>query len=300
MPGIFYRPISRKRFLTQSLKAAAACVVVARLTPFDTRAVDESLHLALLSDTHVAADPKAENRKFLPAENLRLTVSQVLEARPQAIIHDGDLARATGELDDYEAVKKLLTPLAEQWPVYMGMGNHDNRDNFHKVFAPNSEVSQKITDKHVLVIDWPALRIVLLDSLLYVNKTPGFLGKAQRDWLDAFLARSDSRPTVLFVHHTLGDNDGELLDAPAFLQMVRPYRKVKAIFYGHSHQYAYAQDHGIHLVNLPAVGYNFVDHEPVGWVDGRFSAQGVDLTLKAFGGNRAQDGKTVSLVWRST
>ena len=300
MPGIFYQPLSRRKFLNRSAKGLAACAVA---TEFASRAQEKtgsngSLHLALISDTHVAADPKAENRKFVPWENLKLVVSQVAEAHPEAVIHDGDLARATGELEDYEAVKKLLTPLAEQFPVYMEMGNHDNRENFLKTFTSVPGAAQKVTDKHVLVFERPMVRVILLDSLLYVNKVAGFLGKAQREWLDHYLASTDSRPTVLFVHHTLGDNDGELLDAEALFRIVRPYRKVKAIFYGHSHQYAYAQDHGIHLVNLPAVGYNFVDKEPVGWVDAWFSPKGVDLTLKAFGGNRSKDGQTTSLTWR--
>jgi 3',5'-cyclic-AMP phosphodiesterase len=301
MPGIFYRPVSRRSFLGQSGKAFAACALAGRFSMAADPAAGPtgSVHLALLSDTHVAADPKAENRKFLPWDNLKLAVSQAGQAHPEGVILNGDAARLTGELDDYESVKKLLTPLAEQSPVYISMGNHDNRENFHKVFPVNSETDQKVAEKNVLVFERPVLRVVVLDSLLYVNKTAGFLGKAQRTWLDNFLAKCDTRPTILFVHHTLGDNDGELLDAEALFRIVSPYQKVKAIFYGHSHQYAYAQHGGIHLVNLPAVGYNFADKEPVGWMDARFSSEGVELTLKAFGGNREKDGETKSLTWRS-
>ncbi len=104
---------------------------------------------------------------------------------------------------------------------------------------------------------------------------------------------------MLFVHHTLGDGDGELLDVQRLFELVRPQRKVKAIFYGHSHKYAFSQEEGIHLINIPAVGYNFSDEEPVGWVDAFFTPQGADLKLNAFGGNRAGDGKTKSLTWRS-
>jgi 3',5'-cyclic AMP phosphodiesterase CpdA len=132
-----------------------------------------------------------------------------------------------------------------------------------------------------------------------VNQVAGLLGKAQREWLDRYLAAADPRPTVLFVHHTLGDGDGELLDADALFRIVRPYAKVKAIFYGHSHQYSFREERGIHLVNLPAVGYNFNDKEPVGWVDASFSPKGVELTLRAFAGNREQDGATTSLAWRN-
>jgi 3',5'-cyclic-AMP phosphodiesterase len=300
MPGYFYHPIRRREFLSHSAKALAAGVLTYGLAKSAAKAADggDSLHLALLSDTHVAADPKNEYRKFLPAENLKLVVSQALEVRPEAVFLDGDAARLTGELEDYQAVKALLAPLAEQCPVYIGLGNHDNRENFLKVFSPPSGTAQKIAEKHVLVVEQSFLRIILLDSLLFPNKVPGLLGKAQRDWLDKYLAGADGRPTVLFVHHTLGDGDGELLDVEALYRIVQPYSKVKAIFYGHSHEYSYKQHQGIHLINLPAIGYNFTDKEPVGWVDGKFTAEGVELTLRAFGGNRQQDGKTTSLHWR--
>ena len=302
MPGIFHRPLNRREFLARSAKGLAAGALASGYFAIGTTAADSdsSLHMALFSDTHAAADPKSENRKFIPTENLKLVVAQIREARPQAALLNGDLARLTGELEDYRAVEGLLAPLAEQCPIYFSMGNHDNRENCLKVFHPPAVLAQKIAEKHVMVVEQPLLRLVILDSLLFVNKVQGLLGKAQRDWLDKFLAKSDARPTLLFVHHTLGDNDGELLDAEALFRIVRPYAKVKAIFYGHSHEYSFRQDHGIHLVNLPAVGYNFSDKEPVGWVNARFSAQGAELTLRAFGGNRAQDGRTTALNWRNS
>lgn len=300
MPGLFYRPLGRREFLRLSSRTVlGSALALSTLTPRTLQADSSAaLRLALLSDTHVAADPKNENRKFLPWDNLQKAVSEVSAIGPDAVLLNGDAARLTGEVEDYQAVRSLLQPLAEKCPVCIGMGNHDNRENFLKVFTESPAVKAKVAEKHVLILEQPVLRVILLDSLFYVNKVAGLLGKGQRDWLDKHLASSDSRPTVIFVHHTLGDGDGELLDADALLRVARPYPKVKAIFYGHSHEYSYKQDHGIHLVNLPAVGYNFSDKEPVGWVDARFTATGADLTLKAFGGNLAQNGRTTSLAWR--
>ncbi|PYI87904.1 MAG: hypothetical protein DME26_04630 [Verrucomicrobia bacterium] len=299
MPEIFYQPIDRRTFLRASSRALAAFVVAGEVTvgAEDSSAQKKPVHLALLSDTHLAADPKSEYRNFSPYENLKSAVAQVIEARPDGAILNGDAARLTGEMGDYEAVKGLLAPLAAQAPVYISMGNHDDRDNFFKVFENPAGERQKVTGRHVLVIAWPALRVIVLDSLLYVNKTAGLLGKAQREWLARYLESSDARSTVLFVHHTLKDGDGDLLDVTRLFEMIRPHKKVKAIFYGHSHEYAIGQESGVHLVNLPAVGYNFNDKEPVGWVDAMFTSEGVDLVLKASWGNRSNDGKTISLTW---
>src|SRR5437868_403112 len=101
MPGIFYRPIRRRQFIRSSLEGLAAGFILSRLQAADSaNGSGKSFHLALISDTHVAADLKSENRKFLPAENLKLVSSQILEVRPEAIVLDGDAARLTGELAD--------------------------------------------------------------------------------------------------------------------------------------------------------------------------------------------------------
>jgi 3',5'-cyclic-AMP phosphodiesterase len=301
MPGIFYRPISRRTFLGASSQAIAACALAtqSRLLAADATAKTGSVRLALLSDTHIPADPNNEYRKFFPLRNLKTVIPQVSAAHPEGIIINGDAARLTGELGDYEALKQTLMPLAEQTPIYIGLGNHDHRANFWKVFDRPGNERQKVQDKHVLVIERPGIRFILLDSLLYVNQVAGLLGKTQRDWLSKYLQSSDSTPTVLFVHHTLKDEDGDLLDVERLFRVLRPHKKVKALFYGHSHEYSFAQEDGIRLVNLPAIGYNFTDKEPVGWVDAKFDSVGAELTLHAIGGNRAQDGKTTILRWRS-
>jgi hypothetical protein len=143
------------------------------------------------------------------------------------------------------------------------------------------------------------LRVVVLDSLIETNHTPGLLGKAQRGWFATFLQQPSNLPTLLFVHHTLDDGDGSLLDAPRLFDILKPHRKVKGILYGHSHRYAYEMWDGVHLINLRAVGYNFNDDQPVGWVDAKLSAAGGSFTLHAIGGKLEKDGKTVAVAWRA-
>jgi hypothetical protein len=72
---------------------------------------------------------------------------------------------------------------------------------------------------------------------------------------------------------------------------------VKAIFYGHSHVWEFKQHDRLQLVNLPAVGYNFKDGDPVGWVDARFDPNGVSLTLRVLIGKHADDKRVRRLDW---
>jgi Icc protein len=298
MPAIFNQSVTRRSFLKITSTAAAALIVSQTFGEENAESGSE-IRLALLSDLHFPADPKNEFRKFFPVENLKTILPQVIATKPAGILINGDLARLTGEVADYDALKSALSGLAAQAPIFMGMGNHDNREHFYQSFDHTQGERQKLKDRHVLIIEQKPVRIIVLDSLFAASKTGGFLGKAQRDWLANYLHASTEKPIVIFVHHTLGDGDNELLDAEYLLEMAVPAKQVKAIFYGHSHAYSFKKREDLHLVNIPAVGYNFSDSEPVGWVDSLFSSKGVDLTLNTFGGNQKDNGKKTSLVWRS-
>jgi len=252
---------------------------------------------ALLSDTHVPGNPANEYRGFRPFENTMKAVSQVSEIKPDGVVICGDLARLEGEMADYESLKRLLDPLPEDVPMGLVLGNHDNRKNFLRVF-PKQPAAQEVKDKHVLVFETPLVRLVLLDSLFIVNQVSGLLGKGQRMWLESYLRSASNLPTVLFVHHTLDDGDGSLLDAPRLFDIIRERRMVKAIVYGHSHVYGYRKEGDIDLINLPAIGYNFSDAQPVGWVEAVFTPEGAAFTLRAMAGNRANDRQTTRIRWR--
>jgi 3',5'-cyclic AMP phosphodiesterase CpdA len=135
--------------------------------------------------------------------------------------------------------------------------------------------------------------------LLATNVTPGQLGKPQRSWLASYLDANASKNLVVFVHHDPdADSDNGLVDAEALLAILRPRRSVKALLFGHTHEYRRDQQDGLHLINLPAVGYNFSDPYPVGWVDATFSPRGGALKLHAIAGERRDDGKIAELPWR--
>ncbi len=258
-----------------------------------------STRWALLSDTHLPSDVENEYRGFRPYQNLTRVIPEVARIKPDGVIIDGDLARLEGLPADYERLKSMLDPLLDSTACGFTLGNHDHRKNFQTAFgAPRQGRPQPVRDKHVVVIEQAPVRLVLLDSLLLCNQVPGLLGKAQRQWLESYLQSANGTPTLLFLHHTLDDGDGSLLDSDRFLKVALGNSNVKAIFYGHSHRYAYDVQNGVHLVNLPAVGYNFQDSEPVGWVNAAFSKEGAELTLHAIAGSRESDGKTRSLAWR--
>jgi Icc protein len=299
MIAIFSKAINRRNFLKTSLTIVGVLVCGCEGFRFpQPKDRGKVTRWALLADSHISADVNDNYRGFYPYQNLEKVVAEINSYSPDGVVIAGDLARLEGRLDDYNNLKKLLAPLAEKTPVFFALGNHDDRNNFLQIFDNIPGERQPIKDKLVVVVYKPPVRLIILDSLFYVNKVPGLLGKAQRQWLQSYLKSCDDTPTILCLHHTLGDRDGDLLDVPRLFDIIKPIKKVKAIVYGHSHEYYFSKFEGIHLINLPAVGYNFSDEEPLGWVEACLTAKGGDFILHAIGGTKQKNGSIKKLTWR--
>ena len=253
--------------------------------------------VALLSDTHIHADPNNEYRGFRPHDGLLHAVKQVTESDAEYALLCGDAARLDGKKEDYEQLKKLLVPIQSKMKIEFALGNHDDRNNFWSVFGGNTVGASLAGKKHVTVADFGPQRWIVLDSLMYVDKAPGFLGQEQRDWLEKQLSSDSTRPTLLMVHHTLGQGDGDLLDADRLLKIAKRHSHVKAILFGHSHQWKIVQDEGLWLINLPAIGYNFSDDQPIGWVYAELRPNELKLTITVLGGNNSEHKKSRVLSW---
>lgn len=285
--------LNRRGFLKSlALAAGVAALGPARVFGEDR---DECTRWAFLSDTHVAADPDNRYRGFYPYRNLEEVAGQIAYTPPDGVIITGDLARLHGQIEAYENLKKLLTPITERRPVYLGLGNHDKRDDFSRAFATGAGDIRTVEDKHVVTAVAGPMRLIVLDSLI-TDRAAGLLGRSQRMWLSNYLATSDDRPTILFFHH---QPRIDLLDSRRLFDIIRPVGKVKAVVYGHSHKFEFSEYKGIHLINLPATGYNMSQRQPVGWVEARLTEQGGDFTLHTIGGDRENDGCCERLVWRS-
>jgi 3',5'-cyclic AMP phosphodiesterase CpdA len=298
MPLILPSEMDRRLFLQTTLAGCAALVVSGCRSVVSSTTGLPELPLAFLSDTHIPGDRTNEYRGFKPWENLHTVVSQVVAARPEGVVLNGDAARLEGKPEDYRELRTLLGPLSTVAPVYIGLGNHDDRAGFLAEFKSAPGEHPAINGRHITVLEHEVVRVIMLDSLLYTNRVAGLLGRAQRNWLAHYLPLVNDRPAVLVLHHTLDEGDGDLLDVDRLFALVRPHRHVRAIFYGHSHVYALWRRQGMHMVNLPSTAYNFRDQDPVGWVEARFQPEGVTLILHVIGGHRGSEGQTTFLSWR--
>jgi Icc protein len=117
--------------------------------------------------------------------------------------------------------------------------------------------------------------------------------------LQEHLTACDDPPTSLFAHHTINDGANDPMDAGRLADIIRPQAKVKAVVFGCSHALNLSQAHGIHLINMPALGFTFNDRRPVGWIDARLTDKSREFTVRVIGGNRRLDGYVRRITWRT-
>lgn len=257
---------------------------------------EDSTRWAFLSDTHIASEPDRRYRGFCPYRNLQEVVACIESDLPDGVVVTGDLARQNGQVKAYDNLKLLLASISRKRPVCLGIGNHDDRNDFFKVFAGTAVAERPIDNRHIVTINAGPVRLVVLDTLYFVNMIPGLLGRPQCTWLETLLLASDEKPTILCLHHT---PKIDLLDSGRFFDIIGPMAKVKAVVYGHSHRYQFSQYKGIHLINLPATAFNFSSRQPVGWVQAQLTAEGGEFILHAIGGNRQHAEHMERLRWRT-
>jgi 3',5'-cyclic-AMP phosphodiesterase len=295
-------PLSRRKFLGH-LVASTAAAGFSPLALANAKQVDSN-SWALLSDPHIAADMTATSRKVNMADSLKITVRDVLSLpnHPGGVLVAGDCAFASGQAGDYGTFRDLVEPLRqEDLAIHLALGNHDSRETFWQILREEGTAKHPVPDRQTALLRTKVVNWFILDSLETTNSTPGFLGKPQLDWLAEALDANRSKPALVVVHHNPGitGNMG-LKDTMPLFEIIRPRRQVKAYIYGHTHTWRVEQEQsGMHLINLPAVGYSFQDGEPTGWVHAMLEPGGMNLTLRCIDPKHKAHGQTFALKWRT-
>jgi len=295
-------PISRRSFLRRALLTGAGLAFAPQLRAAGRRT--DATAFALLADTHIAADPTKMKSNVNMTEHFNTVARELvgLPQRPAGLFLVGDCALNTGEPGEYAQLTSLLEPLrADELPVHLTLGNHDQRENFRAVLEPRKGAKHPVTDKQVALIKSKFVNWLLLDSLEKPLQTPGALGAEQLQWLAKTLDANRKTPAVVLIHHnpSLDDNIGCLKDTAALWEIIRPRKQVKAWVYGHTHNWKTTQDEsGVHLVNLPPVAYIFHEGDPSGWVHAITRRDGMQLEMRSIDPTHKAHGQIVDLKWR--
>jgi predicted phosphodiesterase len=332
-------PVTRREVLRGSL-AVGIGLVMGRLGwgagGADGAAIaGDPNRVALLSDTHIAANIERVDRGVHVAKHLRTVVAEVKallekEGGPGHVFVNGDIASRTGELKDYENFLDLMGPLAEAKggrgvPIHLTIGNHDHRERMwksvpHEKWSVGTRV--KSDERHMLIVETPRADWVILDTLDELNKTPGIVGEMQLKWLAGVLDAPErkGRNVIVMMHHypkpsvmypvVLEDGTevvrggknpektGGAVDSPALMEILLERKQVKALVFGHTHDWNHREQEGLHLVNLPAVAYVFKEGQVSGWVDWVTEEKGARLELRCVKKGEKRHGEIKELRWR--
>jgi Icc protein len=197
--------------------------------------------LAQISDPHIKRPGALAYRRVDTAACLARCVARLntLEPRPDAVVVTGDLVD-TGSLVEYEALARLLAPLA--MPLYLMVGNHDDRTALRQVFGKHAYLRTGGEFVHYAV-DFGVLRLVALDSQMPLQ-SDGHLCEARLAWLDAELTAAQNKPVILALHHPpfvsgIDHMDRQRLDAESTQRLaaiVSRYPNVERVICGHVHR----------------------------------------------------------------
>ncbi|WP_158773468.1 phosphodiesterase [Cobetia sp. L2A1] len=218
------------------------------------------MKLIHLTDTHLVA-PDKRLYGLDPRARLAAAVADINAHHADAlgVIISGDLSDR-GEPAAFEALRDVLDVLV--MPYYLGMGNHDDRDNLLAAFPElpcddNGFVQYaQIFGKHTA----DECVLVMLDSAI-AHDPAGFLCEARLAWLDTCLAEHHDRRVLLALHHppmALGIrymDDIRLTNPDALDGVIKRHGNVEHLLFGHVHRPASGVWRGLSFSTLPGVNH---------------------------------------------
>jgi len=293
-------PITRRGFL------AAAGVLLTRPASALTAEADPH-RVAFLSDPHIGGKAEEMDRGCNMAARLKQVVAEVakLDPKPVCAVVDGDLAHKSGLAAEYTMFAGLIEPVREAGiPLHLGLGNHDHFGRFAEGLTKLRPTDKPVEGKQVVVVELERVNLFVLDSYDPKIGVGGSLGGEQLKWLAKVLDARQTKPAVVCVHHPLQFEPDKnkkyngLADSVDLWPVLKSRPHVKAFVFGHTHTWKLAEKDGIHLINLPAIGYPFAKGELTGWVDARFTEKGVNLEVRGIDPRHPKHGEKAELAWR--
>jgi 3',5'-cyclic AMP phosphodiesterase CpdA len=151
--------------------------------------------IAQISDTHIASDAPDADQRILDFERTIADINALAPA-PDVIVHTGDIVH-NGRADEYACARRILgNALA---PVYVLIGNKDDRTNLRAAFAPQGYLPANSEFIDYAVERFP-VRLIAVDTLSIGNNKGDFCREREKR-LVAMIDAEDTKPIAAFTHH---------------------------------------------------------------------------------------------------
>jgi len=211
--------------------------------------------IAQISDTHINLNTPSSVQRILDFETVILDINS-LKPQPDLIIHSGDIVQ-NGLIEEYAEATKIISKAIA--PVYVMVGNKDDRKNIKKSFAKEKYISVNSQFVDYAINDFP-IKLIMMDTLnKHSNK--GHFCDCRRENLIEMINSEATKPIAVFMHHPpCAINVGpdlfhfENLSAMADLcDTLQRSDRVISIFCGHVHRSAIGRISNIPVTVVPAV-----------------------------------------------
>lgn len=151
--------------------------------------------IAQISDTHIALDSPVADKRI---QDFKSTIADInaLDPAPDVIIHTGDIVH-NGRADEYAEAAAILS--RAQAPVYVMVGNKDDRSNLLTAFAAFGYLDANTKFIDYAVDDFP-VRLVMLDTLNPASNKGDFCAERTARF-NSLIDAETSKPIAVFTHH---------------------------------------------------------------------------------------------------
>jgi 3',5'-cyclic-AMP phosphodiesterase len=221
--------------------------------------------LAQITDLHIRTPGLLAYGRVDTATCLVRCVERLnaLVPRPDAVLVTGDLVDF-GTAEEYRHLATLLEPLTI--PVYLMVGNHDDRAALREVFtAPYLHDDRTVGEFVQYAFDLGDMRIIALDSQV-PHDSPGTLCDARLAWLEAQLDQARGRPVIVALHHPpfatgIGHMDDMALDPVAASKLealISSHPNVERVLCGHVHRPVHTRFGGTIASIAPSTAHQVV------------------------------------------
>ena len=194
------------------------------------------LKFIVISDTHIV--PQNEVCNGLDSfKRFELAIESINNDHSNAdfCILNGDIVD-TGKIEEYKRFKEVKSKL--NIPLYLTLGNHDNRDNFKQVFNDEYSDENGFIQKVIEIKDH---RIIILDTLDINLIGEGRLCERRLNWLEENIKNNKKTPTIIIMHHHVSKIKSPYIDVIAlenpkdFFKILKQNSNIRHIISGHVH-----------------------------------------------------------------
>ena len=222
------------------------------------------------TDTHLLG-PAGRLHGLDPEARFKSCIESIKQSHSDAecCVITGDLADR-GEDAAYELFADQIHRF--DFPCHLIVGNHDDREKFTHYF---SQVPVDDDGFVQYVVKVSAGVFILLDTVM-TGSTSGAYCDTRQAWLRDTLAAHVNEPVFLFMHHPPFDiqlpgiDRIGLIDKLVFAEIVRPYKNIRHLFFGHAHRPISGNWQGISFSSLRGTNHQVVldfESEKITFID---------------------------------